>query len=99
MNESAPPIIPTPQTQSQPVIQPSKNRGWMWISFFLMLCILGGGLCLLIVGMLGLGSGQYEGGTNYTVETIRDNGGEKEIAVIDLNGVIASFSVDASRTT
>ena len=46
--------------------------------------------------MLGLNSGQYEGGTNYTVETIRDNGGEKEIAVIDLNGVIASFSVDAN---
>ena len=96
MNESAPPIIPTQPTQSQSVIQAPKNRGWMWISFFLMICLLGGGLCLLIIGMLGLNSGQYDGGTNYTVETIRDNGGEKEIAVIDLNGVIASFSVDAN---
>ena len=95
MSENAPPLIPTPPVQSQPVVK-AKNRGWMWVSFFLMLCILAGGFFILIVGMLGISSSNYEGGTNYTIETLRDNGAKKEIAVIDLNGVIASFSVDAN---
>jgi len=69
----------------------------MWFSLFLMGCILLGGFLVVVlaVGVAGMSSGS--GDDSYVeVITLRNNKSDNKIAVIDLSGLIASFSVDAS---
>ena len=98
MSENAPPVIPSslPQSQStQPSVRPKKSRGWMWFSFFLLFCIFSGSGFFLLLGMIGMSTASFEENTYYE-QSLRDNDSSNKIAVIDLNGMIASFAVDAS---
>lgn len=69
----------------------------MWFSLFLVGSLILGGflVVMLAVGSAGMSIGSSEIG--YVEEaTLRDNDSKNKIAVIDLAGLIASFSVDAS---
>ena len=69
----------------------------MWFSLFLVGSLILGGflVVMLAVSSAGMSIGSSEIG--YVEEaTLRDNDSKNKIAVIDLAGLIASFSVDAS---
>jgi protease-4 len=69
----------------------------MWFSLFLVGSLLLGGFLVIVlaIGSAGMSLGSSE--TGYVEEaTLRDNDSKNKIAVIDLAGLIASFSVDAS---
>ena len=69
----------------------------MWFSLFLVGSLILGGFLVVVlaVGSAGMSIGSSEIG--YVEEaTLRDNDSKNKIAVIDLAGLIASFSVDAS---
>ena len=69
----------------------------MWFSFFLLFCMLcGGGGFFMLVGMIGAAAGDLETNPTYDKQTVRNNGSENDLALIDLNGMIASFAVDAN---
>ena len=93
MIDNAPPVI-SPGSSPAPT---KKNRGWMWFSLFLMGCLLLGGFLIVVmaVGVAGMSSGSGDS-SHVEVVTLRDNNSDNKIAVIDLAGLIASFSVDAS---
>ena len=93
MSENAPPVI-SPGSKPVPA---KKGRGWMWISLCLLGCLLLGGflVVLMIIGSVGM-STSTNGGYSYDKVIFRNNKSDNEIAVIDLSGLIASFSVDAS---
>jgi len=96
MSGNTPPVIHSQSLQPQPV-HPKKSRGWMWLSFFLLFCVFcGGGGILMLLGMIGATAGDLESNTSRTVQTVRDHDSNNNIALIDLNGMIASFAVDAS---
>ena len=69
----------------------------MWISLCLLGCLLLGGflVVLMVIGSVGM-STSTNGGYSYDKVIFRNNKSDNEIAVIDLSGLIASFSVDAS---
>ena len=69
----------------------------MWISLCSLGCLLLGGLLivLMFVGAAGM-SMSTNGGSSYDEVILRNNHSDHKIAVIDLSGLIASFSVDAS---
>ena len=93
MMDNAPPVI-SPGPSPAPA---RKSRGWMWFSLFLVGCLL---LCGFLVVMLAIGSSGMSMSTNdgssYDEVILRNNHSDNKIAVIDLSGLIASFSVDAS---
>ena len=93
MSENAPPVI-SPGSKPVPA---KKGRGWMWISLCLLGCLLLGGflVVLMVIGSVGM-STSTNGGYSYDEVIFRNNKSDNEIAVIDLSGLIASFSVDAS---
>ena len=69
----------------------------MWISLCSLGCLLLGGflIVLMFVGAAGM-SMSTNGGSSYDEVILRNNHSDHKIAVIDLSGLIASFSVDAS---
>jgi len=69
----------------------------MWFSLFLMVCLLLGGflIIVLVIGTAGISAGTDDF-NRVDVVTLRDNDSEHKIVAIDLSGLIASFSVDAS---
>ena len=69
----------------------------MWISLCSLGCLLLGGflIVLMFVGAAGM-SMSTNGGSSYDELILRNNHSDHKIAVIDLSGLIASFSVDAS---
>ncbi len=69
----------------------------MWFSLFLMGCLLLGGflIVMLIIGASGMSSGSGDS-SRVEVVTLRDNDSDNKIVAIDLSGLIASFSIDAS---
>jgi len=70
----------------------------MWFSLCLLGCLLLSGalVVVLAIGSFGM-SLSTNGGSRYVeVITLRNNDSDNKIAVIDLAGLIASFSVDAS---
>ena len=93
MSDNAPPVIsPGPSPVSA-----RKSRSWMWISLCSLVCLLLGGflIVLMFVGAAGI-SMSTDGGSSYDEVILRNNHSDNKIAVIDLSGLIASFSVDAS---
>ena len=69
----------------------------MWFSLFLVGCLLLGGFLIVMLAIGSAGMSLGSGGTSYVEEvTLRDNDSKNKVAVIDLAGLIASFSVDAS---
>ena len=93
MMDNAPPVI-SPAPSSAPA---RKSRGWMWFSLFLVGCLLLGGFLIVMLAIGSAGMSIGSGGTSYVEEvTLRDNDSKNKVAVIDLAGLIASFSVDAS---
>ncbi|MBT7734697.1 MAG: signal peptide peptidase SppA [Verrucomicrobia bacterium] len=69
----------------------------MWFSLFLVGCLLLGGFLIVMLAIGSAGMSIGSGGTSYVEEvTLRDNDSKNKVAVIDLAGLIASFSVDAS---
>ena len=69
----------------------------MWFSLFLVGCLLLGGFLVVMLAIGSAGMSLGSGGTSYVEEvTLRDNDSKNKVAVIDLAGLIASFSVDAS---
>ena len=93
MSDNSPPVIP-PGPSAAPV---RKSRGWMWFSLFLMGCLMLGGflIVLLVIGAAGMSAGSGDS-SSVEVVTLRDNDSDNKIVAIDLSGLIASFSVDAS---
>ena len=93
MSDNSPPVIP-PGPSAAPV---RKSRGWMWFSLFLMGCLLLGGFLIvaLVVGAAGMSAGSGDS-SSVEIVTLRDNDSDNKIVAIDLSGLIASFSVDAS---
>jgi len=69
----------------------------MWFSLFLMGCLLLGGflIVLLVIGAAGMSAGSGDS-SSVEIVTLRDNDSDNKIVAIDLSGLIASFSVDAS---
>jgi len=69
----------------------------MWFSLFLMGCLLLGGFLIvaLVVGAAGMSAGSGDS-SSVEIVTLRDNDSDNKIVAIDLSGLIASFSVDAS---
>ena len=69
----------------------------MWFSLFLMGCLLLGGflIVLIFIGTAGMSTGTGDF-SRVEVVTLRDNKSEHKIVAIDLSGLIASFSIDAS---
>ena len=93
MMDNAPPVI-SPGPSPAPA---RKSRGWMWFSLFLVGCLLLGGFLIVMLAIGSAGMSLGSGGTSYVEEvTLRDNDSKNKVAVIDLAGLIASFSVDAS---
>ena len=69
----------------------------MWFSLFLVGSLLLGGFLIVMLAIGSAGMSLGSGGTSYVEEvTLRDNDSKNKVAVIDLAGLIASFSVDAS---
>ena len=93
MSDNSPPVIP-PGPSAAPV---RKSRGWMWFSLFLMGCLLLGGflIVLLVIDAAGMSAGSGDS-SSVEIVTLRDNDSDNKIVAIDLSGLIASFSVDAS---
>ena len=93
MSDNSLPVIP-PGPSAAPV---RKSRGWMWFSLFLMGCLLLGGFLIvaLVVGAAGMSAGSGDS-SSVEIVTLRDNDSDNKIVAIDLSGLIASFSVDAS---
>ena len=93
MSDNSPPVIP-PGPSAAPV---RKSRGWMWFSLFLMGCLMLGGflIVLLVIGAAGMSAGSGDS-SSVEIVTLRDNDSDNKIVAIDLSGLIASFSVDAS---
>ena len=97
MNENEPPVIPSNPAKPQRPVPQKKGRGWMWFSFFLLFCMLcGGGGFFMLAGMIGAAAGDLETNPTYDKQTVRNKGSENDLALIDLNGMIASFAVDAN---
>ncbi|MDE2658494.1 MAG: signal peptide peptidase SppA [Verrucomicrobiota bacterium] len=69
----------------------------MWFSLFLVGCLLLGGflIVMLAIGSAGMSMSTNDG-SSYDEVILRNNHSDNKIAVIDLSGLIASFSVDAS---
>jgi protease-4 len=69
----------------------------MWFSLFLVGCLLLGGflVVMLAIGSAGMSMSTNDG-SSYDEVILRNNHSDNKIAVIDLSGLIASFSVDAS---
>jgi protease-4 len=69
----------------------------MWFSLFLVGCLLLGGflVVMLAIGSSGMSMSTNDG-SSYDEVILRNNHSDNKIAVIDLSGLIASFSVDAS---
>ena len=93
MMDNAPPVI-SPGPSPAPA---RKSRGWMWFSLFLVGCLLLGGFLVVVlaIGSAGMSMSTNDG-SSYDEVILRNNHSDKKIAVIDLSGLIASFSVDAS---
>ncbi|MEC8972320.1 MAG: signal peptide peptidase SppA [Verrucomicrobiota bacterium] len=93
LSDNSPPVIP-PGPSAAPV---RKSRGWMWFSLFLMGCLLLGGflIVLLVIDAAGMSAGSGDS-SSVEIVTLRDNDSDNKIVAIDLSGLIASFSVDAS---
>ena len=93
MMDNAPPVI-SPGPSPAPA---RKSRGWMWFSLFLVGCLLLGGFLVVVlaIGSSGMSMSTNDG-SSYDEVILRNNHSDKKIAVIDLSGLIASFSVDAS---
>ena len=93
MMDNAPPVI-SPGPSPAPA---RKSRGWMWFSLFLVGCLLLGGflVVMLAIGSSGMSMSTNDG-SSYDEVILRNNHSDNKIAVIDLSGLIASFSVDAS---
>ena len=93
MMDNAPPVI-SPGPSPAPA---RKSRGWMWFSLFLVGCLLLGGflIVMLAIGSAGMSMSTNDG-SSYDEVILRNNDSKNKIAVIDLSGLIASFSVDAS---
>ena len=93
MMDNAPPVI-SPGPSPAPA---RKSRGWMWFSLFLVGCLLLGGflIVMLAIGSAGMSMSTNDG-SSYDEVILRNNHSDNKIAVIDLSGLIASFSVDAS---
>lgn len=70
----------------------------MWFSLCLLGCLLLSGtlVVVLAIGSFGMSMSTNGGSAHVEVVTLRDNDSDNKIAVIDLAGLIASFSVDAS---
>ena len=69
----------------------------MWFSLFLVGCLLLGGFLVVVlaIGSAGMSMSTNDG-SSYDEVILRNNHSDNKIAVIDLSGLIASFSVDAS---
>jgi len=69
----------------------------MWFSLFLVGCLLLGGFLVVVlaIGSSGMSMSTNDG-SSYDEVILRNNHSDNKIAVIDLSGLIASFSVDAS---
>ena len=93
MMDNAPPVI-SPGPSPAPA---RKSRGWMWFSLFLVGCLLLGGFLVVVlaIGSAGMSMSTNDG-SSYDEVILRNNHSDNKIAVIDLSGLIASFSVDAS---
>ena len=93
MSDNAPPVI-SPGPSPVPA---RKSRGWMWIFLCSLGCLLLCGflIVLMFVGAAGM-SMSTNGSYSYDEVIFRNNKSDNEIAVIDLSGLIASFSVDSS---
>ena len=93
MMDNAPPVI-SPGPSPAPA---RKSRGWMWFSLFLVGCLLLGGFLVVVlaIGSSGMSMSTNDG-SSYDEVILRNNHSDNKIAVIDLSGLIASFSVDAS---
>jgi len=93
MMDNSPPVI-SPGPSPAPA---RKSRGWMWFSLFLVGCLLLGGflIVMLAIGSAGMSMSTNDG-SSYDEVILRNNHSDNKIAVIDLSGLIASFSVDAS---
>ncbi|RTZ67867.1 MAG: signal peptide peptidase SppA [Verrucomicrobia bacterium] len=96
MNDNAPPVISS--QASQRPIPAKKSWGWMWFSLCLLGCLLLSGalVVVLAIGSFGMSMSTNGGSAHVEVVTLRNNDSDNKIAVIDLAGLIASFSVDAS---
>ena len=69
----------------------------MWFSLCLLGCVLLRGFLIGVLAIGSAGMSLCSSETGYVEEaTLRDNDSKNKIAVIDLAGLIASFSVDAS---
>ena len=93
MMDNAPPVI-SPGPSPAPA---RKSRGWIWFSLFLVGCLLLGGFLVVVlaIGSAGMSMSTNDG-SSYDEVILRNNHSDNKIAVIDLSGLIASFSVDAS---
>ena len=93
MMDNAPPVI-SPGPSPAPA---RKSRGWMWFSLCLLGCLLLGGFLVVVlaIGSSGMSMSTNDG-SSYDEVILRNNHSDNKIAVIDLSGLIASFSVDAS---
>ena len=69
----------------------------MWFSLCLLGCLLLSGFLIVVLAIGSAGMSLGSSDSSYVEEaTLRDNDSKNKIAVIDLAGLIASFSVDAS---
>ena len=93
MMDNSPPVI-SPGPSPAPA---RKSRGWMWFSLCLLGCLLLGGFLVVVlaIGSSGMSMSTNDG-SSYDEVILRNNHSDNKIAVIDLSGLIASFSVDAS---
>ena len=93
MMDNSPPVI-SPGPSPAPA---RKSRGWMWFSLCLLGCLLLSGflIVMLAIGSAGMSMSTNDG-SSYDEVILRNNHSDNKIAVIDLSGLIASFSVDAS---
>ena len=93
MMDNSPPVI-SPGPSPAPA---RKSRGWMWFSLCLLGCLLLSGFLIVVLAIGSAGMSLGSSDSSYVEEaTLRDNASKNKIAVIDLAGLIASFSVDAS---
>ncbi|MSR43203.1 MAG: signal peptide peptidase SppA [Pedosphaera sp.] len=97
MDNNQPPLVPA---QSAPANPPAKN-GWMWLLvaalMLVSVCVMGGLIGLVMaLAPTQMGGVDADGEESYHRVVIRKGAGEDKIAVVDVSGLISSFSFDAS---
>ena len=95
-----PPLMPPLIAPSvRPPVSPRKSRGWMFVALIAMVllaCSLMSNVSHFLLGTGGSGKTTRTDGRSFQEHVLEDNNAANKIAVVDIVGIITSYSMDGS---